>query len=87
LKYEKYIEKEEGLAVRVNKLENMHIRTDFDYDSITALSNEAKEKLKAILPQTIGQATRISGVSPADISILMVFLEKFSASDNEVELV
>jgi tRNA uridine 5-carboxymethylaminomethyl modification enzyme len=87
LKYEKYIEKEEGLALRLNKLENMQIKPDFDYASITALSNEAREKLEEIQPQTIGQASRISGVSPADISILMVFLEKFSANNNEVELV
>ncbi|MFN5556141.1 MAG: hypothetical protein ACK48F_08015, partial [Chryseotalea sp.] len=52
------------------------IKPDFDYDRVKALSSEAREKLKKIKPETIGQASRISGVSPADISILTVYMGK-----------
>lgn len=76
LKYESYIEKEEKLAERINSMEHFRIRDDFDYSTITALSAEAKEKLNKIKPATVGQASRISGVSPADISILTVYLGK-----------
>ncbi len=74
LKYETYIEKEQKLALKFSKLENMLIRKSIDYQQIRALSNEAREKLTAIKPQTLGQASRISGVSSADIAILMVYL-------------
>ena len=60
----------------MEQLENKKIRSNFDYNSVTALSAEARQKLNSIQPQTIGQASRISGVSPADISILMVYLAK-----------
>ncbi|TRX58672.1 tRNA uridine-5-carboxymethylaminomethyl(34) synthesis enzyme MnmG [Fulvivirga sp. M361] len=76
IKYENYILKEKQLAEKMEQLENKKIRTNFDYNTITALSAEARQKLKTIRPQTIGQASRISGVSPADISILMVYLAK-----------
>ncbi len=76
VKYENYIEKEKQLALKMEQLENKKIRSNFDYDSITALSAEARQKLKQVQPETIGQASRISGVSPADISILMVYLAK-----------
>lgn len=76
LKYESYIEKEEKLAERINAMEHARISDDFDYNTITALSAEAKEKLNKIKPSTVGQASRISGVSPADISILTVYLGK-----------
>ena len=72
--YENYIEKERKLVEKVEHLENYKIRDDFDYSKIKALSAEAMEKLSSIKPQTIGQATRISGVSPADISVIMVYL-------------
>ena len=72
--YESYIEKEKKLVEKVEHLENYIIRDDFDYKKIRALSSEAMEKLSSIRPQTIGQATRISGVSPADISVIMVYL-------------
>lgn len=75
-KYESYIEKEESMAQKLSKLENMFIKNSFDYTQVKALSNEAREKLKTIRPQTVGQASRISGVSPADISVLMVYLER-----------
>ncbi len=75
-KYSTYIEKERQLAEKMEQLENKKIRDNFDYDQIKALSAEARQKLKEIKPQTIGQASRISGVSPADVSILMVYLAK-----------
>ena len=76
IKYENYIDKEEKLAEKMKNLESFRIPTLFDFDKITALSAEAREKFKKIKPETIGQASRISGVSPADISIIMVYLEK-----------
>ncbi|GAA0891986.1 tRNA uridine-5-carboxymethylaminomethyl(34) synthesis enzyme MnmG [Fulvivirga kasyanovii] len=76
IKYDNYIDKEKQLADKMEQLEDKKIRKDFDYESIKALSSEAKEKLKTIKPQTIGQASRISGVSPADVSVLMVYLSK-----------
>jgi tRNA uridine 5-carboxymethylaminomethyl modification enzyme len=72
--YENYIEKERKLVEKVEHLENYIIRENFDYRNIKALSAEAMEKLSTIRPRTIGQATRISGVSPADISVIMVYL-------------
>jgi tRNA uridine 5-carboxymethylaminomethyl modification enzyme len=74
IKYEHYIEKEQKLAEKMSGLENHAIADTFDYDSIKGMSSESREKLKTIKPETIGQASRISGVSPADISILMVYL-------------
>lgn len=74
IKYSRYIEKEREVADRISKYENLPIRADVDYRSITALSFEAREKLSTIRPQTIGQASRISGVSPADISVLLVVM-------------
>jgi tRNA uridine 5-carboxymethylaminomethyl modification enzyme len=74
LKYERYLQKEEELVEKTRRLEDYRLPTDFDYDRIGALSAEATEKLKKIKPATLGQAARISGVSPADISILIVYL-------------
>lgn len=76
IKYETYIDREEKLARKIEGLENYRIRTDFDYDRVKALSSEAREKLKKIKPETIGQASRISGVSPSDISVLTIYLGK-----------
>ena len=76
VKYETYIEREEKLARKIEGLENYRIRPDFDYDRVKALSSEAREKLRKIKPETIGQASRISGVSPSDISVLTVYLGK-----------
>ncbi|MBX2899109.1 MAG: tRNA uridine-5-carboxymethylaminomethyl(34) synthesis enzyme MnmG [Cyclobacteriaceae bacterium] len=76
LKYESYIEREQKLAEKIESLENYKIIPDFDYDRVKALSSEAREKLKRIRPETIGQMSRISGVSPADVSILTVYLGK-----------
>jgi tRNA uridine 5-carboxymethylaminomethyl modification enzyme len=76
LKYSIYIEREERLAEKIESLENYKIKADFDYDRVKALSSEAREKLKKIRPETIGQMSRISGVSPADVSILTIYLGK-----------
>ena len=76
VKYESYIEKENQMAAKMEELEHYVIKERIDYRSMPALSNEAREKLLRVQPETIGQASRISGVSPADISILMVYLGK-----------
>lgn len=76
LKYESYVDREQKLADKIGGLENYKIKDDFDYDRVKALSSEAKEKLKKVRPETIGQASRISGVSPADISVLTVYMGK-----------
>ncbi|HEX5625349.1 MAG TPA: tRNA uridine-5-carboxymethylaminomethyl(34) synthesis enzyme MnmG, partial [Saprospiraceae bacterium] len=74
IKYEGYIKKEQELVDKMSRLENVKLHADFDYHAIPALSNEAKTKLGKIKPSSIGQASRISGVSPADISILLVYI-------------
>ncbi|HSD14371.1 MAG TPA: tRNA uridine-5-carboxymethylaminomethyl(34) synthesis enzyme MnmG, partial [Flavobacterium sp.] len=74
VKYSGYIEKEKSNADKLNRLEDLKIRENFDYDSVKSLSYEAREKLKKIRPVTISQASRISGVSPADISILLIHM-------------
>ncbi len=74
VKYEGYIAKEDELAQKLGRLDSLFLKEDFDYYSIGALSFEAREKLSRIKPASLGQASRISGVSPADISILMVHL-------------
>ena len=74
IKYEDYIDKEEKLAEKMIELEDLKIRDDMNFDQINALSSEGREKLKKLRPKTIGQASRISGITPADISILMVFM-------------
>lgn len=75
IKYDSYIEKEQKLAAKFSNLENIKIRENIDYTKIKALSNEGREKLSCLQPTTLGQANRISGVSPADISVLMVYLD------------
>jgi len=76
IKYESYIDREQKLAEKIGSLENYKIKSDFDYSRVMALSSEAREKLKRIKPETIGQASRISGVSPSDISVLTIYLGK-----------
>lgn len=76
VKYESYIEKEEQVAKKMHALESLRIKPEIDYKNIPSLSNEAREKLSKIRPETIGQASRISGVSPSDISILMIYLQR-----------
>ena len=75
-KYEGYINKQREQVERFERMENKPIHFDIDYDTVYSLSNEALQKLKAIRPQSIGHASRISGVTPADINILLIFLEK-----------
>jgi len=74
VKYERYIEKEKEIVDRMATLENQLIPDNFDYDKVSALSIEALQKFKKIRPLTLGQASRISGVNPSDIQILMVFM-------------
>ncbi|MCC5943317.1 MAG: tRNA uridine-5-carboxymethylaminomethyl(34) synthesis enzyme MnmG [Bernardetiaceae bacterium] len=75
-KYEAYVEKEKLMVEKMQRMENLKIKDTLSYDEIKALSAEARIKLSKIRPQTLGQASRISGVSPADVSILMIYLEK-----------
>jgi tRNA uridine 5-carboxymethylaminomethyl modification enzyme len=74
VKYRDYIDKEEQMAQKMTQLENMVLNPDFDYKKIQALSIEAREKLSKLKPTTLGQASRISGVNPSDISILMIYM-------------
>ena len=74
IKYKGYIEREMLAIERIRKLEEFRIRKNIDYFKIKGLTFEAQEKLSRYLPETLGQASRIAGVSPADISILMIFL-------------
>ena len=76
MKYEGYISKENDLVVKMKKLEKVKLKPDFNYTQLKSLSLEATEKLQKIQPKTLGQASRISGVSPADVSVLMVYLNK-----------
>ncbi|NIK74417.1 tRNA uridine 5-carboxymethylaminomethyl modification enzyme [Thermonema lapsum] len=76
IKYEDYIEREEKMAQKMMALEDYRIPSNFNYDLVKALSAEGREKLKRLRPETLGQASRISGVSPSDVSILMVYLGK-----------
>ncbi len=75
-KYERYIEKENEFADKIKLLENLSLKEDFDYNSLQSLSTEAREKLSKVKPKTLGQASRISGVSPSDINVLAVFLKR-----------
>ena len=74
VKYDIYIEKEKELVERMGQLEDLKIPDTFDYKKIQALGNEAREKLTKIKPTTLGQASRISGINPSDVQILMVFM-------------
>ncbi|VAW28787.1 tRNA-5-carboxymethylaminomethyl-2-thiouridine(34)synthesis protein MnmG [hydrothermal vent metagenome] len=76
VKYEGYIKKEEEIAKKMNKFETIVLKDDFDYNQLTSISYEAREKLTKIKPKTIGQASRISGVSPSDINVLLVYLRR-----------
>ncbi|WP_276091354.1 tRNA uridine-5-carboxymethylaminomethyl(34) synthesis enzyme MnmG [Pedobacter sp. JY14-1] len=76
IKYESYFEKEKEIVEKMQKMEDRDINPEFDYNQLTSLSKEAREKLLKIKPRTLGQASRISGVSPSDISVLMVHISK-----------
>ena len=73
-KYGVYIEKEKELVVKMNSMDHLVIPDNFDYNKVTAISTEARQKLSKIRPHTLGQASRISGVNPSDIQILMIFM-------------
>jgi tRNA uridine 5-carboxymethylaminomethyl modification enzyme len=74
MKYDGYIRKEEELVQKMTRLDDLGLETDFDYKTISSLSNEAKDKLNRHKPQTLGQASRISGISPSDVSVLLIHL-------------
>jgi len=76
IKYDGYISKEKELADKLGNLENLSLKQDFDYHKLKSLSTEAREKLSKIKPITIGQASRISGVSPSDINVIVVFISR-----------
>ena len=74
IKYEAYIEKEKDLVFKMSQLEDLIIPDNFNYEKLVSLSNEARQKFTKIKPRTLGQASRISGVNPSDVQILMVFM-------------
>jgi tRNA uridine 5-carboxymethylaminomethyl modification enzyme len=76
VKYEGYIEKSLLQVDKLKKMENKKIPDHIDFDAISGLATEAKQKLKEVRPLSIAQASRISGVNPADISILLVYIEQ-----------
>ncbi len=76
LKYEPYVERERRLNERIKKLEDIRIPEDIDYDRVPGLTNEAKEKLKSMKPITVGQASRIDGITPATVTALLIYLGK-----------
>ena len=73
-KYETYIDKERELVAKMGQLEDLKIPENFSYDKLVSLSNEARQKFTKIRPRTLGQASRISGVNPSDVQILMVYM-------------
>lgn len=76
IKYEGYIKKEEKEVLRMQEMENIKIPENIDYDKVINLASEAKDKLKKVMPTSLGQASRISGVNPSDIAMLSVYLKK-----------
>ena len=74
LKYEGYIDRERGIAEKIQRLEHIKLKGRLNYEDIKAISTESKQKLIKINPETIGQASRIPGISPSDINILLVLL-------------
>ena len=74
IKYEGYLNKEKESAQKLSRLENIKIAQNFEFDKLYSISTEGREKLNAIQPKTIGQASRISGVSPSDINVLLIYL-------------
>ena len=82
IKYEGYIDRQQKQVEQYKKLENKKIPENINYDEIYSLRREAQQKLKELKPASVGQASRISGVSPADISVLLVYLEKVRGGKN-----
>ena len=81
IKYEGYVAREERMVARFQRMESVRIPPEFDYDALKGISNEAREKFKAIKPLSVGQASRISGVRNSDVSILMLTVARGSRSD------
>ena len=77
IKYGGYLNKEKESAAKLKRLENIKISSDFEFDKLHSISTEGREKLKSIQPKTIGQASRISGVSPSDINVLLIYLGRW----------
>ena len=73
IKYRGYIDREKQIAEKISRLENLKIPAEFDFEKVSGLTIECRQKLKKYKPATIAQASRISGVSPADISVLLVY--------------
>ena len=77
MKYENYVQKQEQMVNRTLRLEEMRIPETLDYTVVQHLRTEARQKLLRMRPRTVGQASRVEGVTPADVAILMIYLEKF----------
>ena len=84
VKYEGYLKLEEQQVERFKKLEEKKLSEDIDYSQILGLRLEARQKLNKIKPESVGQASRISGVSPADISVLLIYLEQNRREGNKI---
>ena len=82
IKYEGYIERENRQVEQFKKMENRLIPEDIEYENIDNIRLEARQKLSEIRPLSVGQASRISGVSPSDIAVLLVYIEQFLRSKN-----
>ena len=80
--YEGYIRQEDQAVARLRNLESWRIPADFDYDAITGLRNESRMKLKRVAPVSLAQASRIDGVTPSEISLLQVWLERIRRNNN-----
>ena len=74
VKYEGYIARERKMADKIKRLERIKLDEDFEYERLKSISTEARQKLSRIKPRSIGQASRISGVSPSDISVLLIYM-------------
>jgi tRNA uridine 5-carboxymethylaminomethyl modification enzyme len=74
MKYAVYLEKEKEMVQKMAQMEELEIPATFDYTKVQAIGTEAREKLKKIQPKTLGQASRISGINPSDVQILMVYM-------------
>src|SRR5262249_12045482 len=84
VKYAGYIDRQENEVNKLKSFEIKNIPDSFDYDKVPSLRKEARQKLSSIRPATIGQASRISGVSPADLSILLVWLKRYANADSDL---
>src|SRR6185503_5781944 len=82
VKYEGYIQRQQDEVERFRRMEEKRIPESFDYDNVISLRKEARQKLSEMRPATVGQASRISGVSPSDISVLLVWLKRESAGNH-----